>query len=207
MGEHSPTRRPARIRTGADLSALISDLDDLAILVLLVEADPLGVTPLTGVYLSRTGFLLDRRKLIIRTLSHLAVSARDRDQAISLEEWVEDGTEVAARALMDEDAAAERANAVVEEPMEPRYLRLISILGLEPVYIRRACLIVNGLPPKDRLALHHCLFQRKGFGRYANEIGDTPQEVRAAFIRAVTAISTADDHGRDGKKGKGGGDE
>jgi len=196
-----------RIRTGAELTALISDLDDLAILVLFTEGDPLGVTPRTGVYLSRTGFLLDRRKLIIRTLTHLAVGARGREQQIPLEDWIEDGTDVAACALMDEDAVAERAGAVVEEPLEPRFQLLIAKLGLEPVYMRRACLIVNGLPPKDRLVLHHCLFQGKGFGRYAHEIGDTPQEVRAAFVRAVTAISTADDHGREGKQTKGGGDE
>lgn len=207
MGEPSPSRRPAPIRTGTELSALITDLDDLAILVLFVEADPLGVTPHSGVYLSRTGFLLDRRKLIIRTLSHLAVSARGRDQDVSLKDWVEDGTDVAARALMDEDAVAERAGDVVPEPFEPRFQRVISVLGLEPVYMRRACLIVNGLPLEDRLALHHCLFQKKGFGRYANEIGVTPQQVKAAFVRAVTAISTADDHGREGKQEKGGGDE
>jgi len=189
------------------LAALISDLDDLAILVLLSEGDPLGVTPRTGVYLSRTGFLLDRRKLIIRTLSHLAVGARGRDQDISLQDWIDDGTDVAARALMDEDAVAERAGDVVPEPLEPRFQRVITVLGLEPVYMRRVCLIVNGLPLEDRLALHHCLFQKKGFGRYANEIGSTPQQVKAAFVRAVTAISMADDHGRDGKHEKGGDDE
>lgn len=178
----------------ADPAELLRSGSPREVLARLVDGDPLALERRSRTHLAEQALLLDGERLFLRAVARAAFAAPRLDGEVDLEAWLAGQVERAARDLVDEDRAAERAGAS-PPPEEERGAFLAGALGLEPAVARRACVVFNDLPPRVRRVWWAAVVERCSLERCVARGLGTPAAVRADLRRALLALSLLEDPG------------
>lgn len=158
----------------------------------ILAGDPLGVVDRARHWLDANAFLLDSNRLALRTMAHIAHSARYYSGRPDLHTWIELLLERATKSLIDEDREADRLETPVEEDEIAPFAFLSDALGIEPSLARRACVVFNGMPEYDRRVFYATSVLGKSLQRHVSEGNGPPAKAEAALQRVLRSLRSID---------------
>jgi hypothetical protein len=162
------------------------------ILARILIGDPLGLSSRARVWLDQNGYLVDSNRLALRTLAHVAHSARRYRGKPDLHSWIELLLERSVRDLINEDREAERQGRAVEVDEIAPFAFVSDALGIDPKLARRACVIFNGMVEYDRKVFYATSVMGKSMHRHVSEGFGPPARAQAALQRVLLRLSSID---------------
>jgi len=184
--QKNETAAPARY-PGAELLGRGSAQE---ILARILVGDPLGLAERARVWLDRNAYLIDSNRLALRTMAHVAHSARHYLGKPDLHTWIEMLLERSVRELVGEDREGERMNRPVEPDEVAPFAFVADALGIEAGLARRACVIFNGLVEYDRKVFYATSVLGKSLHRHVSEGFGPPARAEAALQRVLRRLSS-----------------
>ena len=174
-----------------ELRAFLAEREDVQALKDLVDGDRLQMLDRVDGWMQKRCYLLDFRKLIYESLPMVVAAGPVIDGSEDMTEWIEGTIEIAAQALLEEDARLAREGTPLEEPIEPRYVFLMDTLMFTPEQVRIATVAANELRTGERHVFFNCFVVGKGFGRYEEETGIRAEQAQALLMRAIDRLCDA----------------
>jgi hypothetical protein len=162
------------------------------IMARILAGDPLGIVDRARGWLDTHAFLVDSNRLALRTMAHVARSAKRYHGKPDLHTWIELLIERATRDLIQEDREADRLSRPVADDEIAPYGFLAEALGIEPALARRACVIFNGMAEYDRRAFYATAIQGKSMHRHVSEGHGPPARAEAALQRVLRRLLSID---------------
>lgn len=186
----------AATRRGAELSypgsELIGTGTPKEILSRILLGDPLGLVARARGWLDVTAYLIDANRLAVRTMAHIAYSARRYQGKPDLSGWIELLMERAVKELINEDLQAERLKLPVAPDALAPFSFVADALGIDPSLARRACVIFNGMAEYDRRVFYATSVQGKSIHRHVSEGHGPPARADAALRRVLARLQSID---------------
>ncbi|MBK8178406.1 MAG: hypothetical protein IPK67_05820 [Planctomycetes bacterium] len=162
------------------------------ILARILVGDPLGIVDRARGWLDAHAYLLDSNRLALRTMAHVARSARRYRGKPDLHSFIELLLGRATSELINEDREADRLGRPVHEDEIAPYAFLSEALGIDPSLARRACSIVNGMVEYDRRVFYATAIQGKSIQRHVSEGHGPPARAEAALQRVLRRLIAID---------------
>ena len=162
------------------------------ILARILVGDPLGLAERSRVWLDRNAYLVDSNRLALRTMAHVAHSARRYRGKPDLHTWIELLLERSVRELVNDDREGERIGRPVEVDEVAPFAFVADALGIEPQLARRACVIFNGMAEYDRAVFYATSVLGKSLHRHVSEGFGPPARAEAALQRVLRRMSSID---------------
>jgi hypothetical protein len=162
------------------------------IMARILVGDPLGIVDRARGWLDENAFLVDSNRLALRTMAHMARSARRYRGKPDLHTWIELLLERATRDLVQEDREADRLSQPVQDDEIAPYAFLSEALGIESSLARRACVIFNGMAEYDRRVFYATSIQGKSMHRHVSEGHGPPARAEAALQRVLRRLLSID---------------
>lgn len=188
-----PSPKPEQVATPAlsyPGSELIGSGGPHEVLARIVVGDPLGIVARARVWLDANAYLVDSNRLGLRTMAHVAHSAKRYRGKPDLHAWIELLLERSVRELIEEDREGERKNRPIEVDEVAPYGFLCDALGLEAQTARRACVIFNGMAEYDRRVFYATSVMGKSLHRHVSEGFGPPARAEAALQRVLRRLSS-----------------
>lgn len=156
----------------------------------ILVGDPLGLVERSRAWLDLHAYLVDSNRLAIRTLAHVAHSARHYRGKPDLHTWIELLLERSLRELINEDREAERLDRPILASENAPYGFVADALGIAASSARRACVIFNGMAEYDRRVFYATSVQGKSIHRHVSEGFGPPARAEAALQRVFRRMNS-----------------
>lgn len=157
------------------------------------RGDPLDVGGRSVKRLRERAFLIDSGRLCLRAMAHIAHGAPSYRGDPPLASWLQACIDEAIVELMEEDAYEEAAGQEFDGEWRERYGFLVDLLGIPPAKARKACIVFNALPPKDRRTFWAICVEGKSVHRYVAEGHGPPKKVEQRIEKVFRALSFLDE--------------
>lgn len=158
------------------------------ILARILVGDPLGIVARARGFLDERALLVDSQRLALRTMAHVAHSARHYRGRPTLQEWIDLLFERSVRELMREDLEAERSARPIAEGDAAPFEFVSDALGIEPAVARRVCVLFNGMVDYDRRVFYATTVMGKSLNRHVSEGNGPPARAEAALRRVLARL-------------------
>ncbi len=172
---------------------LLRGMSSDAILVRLMDGDPLGIRQRCAERVRERCHLVFFDSLTLRTAARIAhAGVRYRGQ-VPFDRWVRDRIDEAIQDLLEEEHEAERSGVPASEPWETHYVFISELLGVEPGMTRRGCIRFNNLEHPVREVFFALCVDAITLNRYVAEGNGPPERVKGLLRQAYRALSMPDE--------------
>lgn len=158
-----------------------------------MRGDPLDVGGRAVRRLRERAILMDSGRLCLRAMAHIAHDAPQYRGEPALVAWLQGRIDEAISELMEEDVYEEATEQELDGAVHERYGFLVDLLGIPPAKARKACIVFNALPPKDRRTFWAICVEGKSVHRYVAEGHGPPKKVEQRIEKVFRALSFLDE--------------
>ncbi|MCB9902931.1 MAG: hypothetical protein H6831_00845 [Planctomycetes bacterium] len=159
----------------------------------LCNGDPLDFAGRTLQRIRERALLMDSARLAMRSMAYVAHAGRAYRGEPSLAQWIDQQIDRAIQDFLEEDAYEEASGKPLGEPVDERYAFLVDLLGIPPAKARKACIVFNGLPNKDRRTFWAVCVEGKSIHRYVAEGHGPPKKIKQRIDKVFRALSFLDE--------------
>jgi len=132
--------------------------------------------------------LFDLEQLTLRAMGVVAIHGLHYAGEPPVAEWLDERIEEALEMLCEEDRELDRREPLERELGYPRFQLMIQVLGIEPRWARRACIVVNDLPDRIRKTFYHLVVLRTTVNEYRARAGTSRESVLDDLERALGSL-------------------
>jgi len=171
-----------------DVRTLLAGANPRDVLARITLGDPLGMTERCHHRVEARALMLDRSRVLARSLARVAHASRGYDGEPALEPWLLGRIDDAIEDLLVEEQELD-GEGLPPTSVEPMHALLSEVLGVEKGLARRCCVVFNSLPTSVRRAFFAVVVRRESLEKHAAESRTMLTQVHRRVKAAIKSMA------------------